>query len=635
MRIKDVLSNEQLDKLKYEADMLLQGDFIFSNPWDMECCRQPYKLIDHRFHLSPNTDPEWVYQLSRMEYLTKLLVVFRYTNDQKYLQFWREFVEKWFKQNNCKKDKLKEFGSSIWDKVRRRIDNYTNKIVVDSVKYEKKATYRTLDTAIRNCTLLAGILNTPELLNSGEIDWLCERIDRDAEFTIDHLRVFDDTSNWGIIICSNYLSTQLCLKKWKRREFSMQRFREIEQRLLQMLKNQFTEGGAHCEASAMYHAQILICLLRLLLLAKDGEVEINESVRSYGEKAFRYAIELADPNGRQIMYGDSDLTNLATLAVIGASILQHEIPKTFIGQELDPILLYEFGYFNSNEVNLCYSDKAATGLKVFDDGIVRVDWADSLLYLYNTESPSGHKHADNGSIVYYYKGHPYLIDSGRYTYCFEGKRQYYKGHLSHNIVTIDNGINYQFANKWTFKEHAQLAEVDVVENSEVKVISSSYQFLSNQAKISRICVCMPTDMVIIVDYIQCSGEHRGSMELSLDPSIQCTVLGNRVTLHDGENSIFLYSDQHSFEKLPGCVSLNYNEEVPSEKLHYEYGFTDEAVGVTVISDEADLKLEHKNGESLVNTPTQTIAVCRMGQDVVVVIGAQQYRVKINEKKGRS
>ena len=146
---------------------------------------------------------------------------------------------------------------------------------------------------------------------------------------------------------------------------------------------------------------------------------------------------------------------------------------------------------------------------------------------------------------------------------------------------------------------------------------------------------MPTDMVIIVDYIQCSGEHSGSMELSLDPSIQCTVLGNRVTLHDGENSIFLYSDQHSFERLPGCVSLNYNEEVPSEKLHYEYGFTDEAVAVTVISDEADLKLEHKNGESLVNTPTQTIAVCRMGQDVVVVIGAQQYRVKINEKKGRS
>lgn len=82
-----------------QADRLMGQTFTFEDRWDMEPCAVPYTLKEMIWDYSPNQDPEWIFMLNRHEYLHKLLLAYRLTGKQAYIEKLEWYMEHWITSN--------------------------------------------------------------------------------------------------------------------------------------------------------------------------------------------------------------------------------------------------------------------------------------------------------------------------------------------------------------------------------------------------------------------------------------------------------------------------------------------------------------------------------------------------------
>lgn len=412
--------NFSFEKLKKDVKQLIEGHYFFDNAWDMESCCTPYSLINGTYNKSPNGDPEWVFQFCRLEWLTKYILLYRMTSDEMLLTKWYETVSDFFTYNNSIKNSITLNTTkrlTLLERIIRRVNN----VFIGGVY----PTYRTLDTAIRNYSLLASIVSCKTLANKYQLSALYVRLRDDSLFTYNALREFDNTSNWGIIIVASYVICNILLVNDKCD------YASALLKLHGMLKIQVSKGGAHIEASNMYHNQILLFLLRLIYWSDKYKFELPEFVREYAAIMSDYTIQMVGPDGYQLQYGDSDRTSLNTLIALSSTILNHNKVLPYI-VDPDLVLLQEFDFaMSSNKEELCIKP-----IYYGDDGTVKVSMGLFTLYVYNSEYHSSHKHADNGSFILYYKQIPVIIDSGRFTYQAKYGREYFKRAESHNTTVI-------------------------------------------------------------------------------------------------------------------------------------------------------------------------------------------------------
>lgn len=431
------------DKEKFvrESDEIGLGQYRFNNPWDMESCTTPFQLVRNRTYYSPNGDPEWVYSFSRMEYLRKLIVAFYLTRDKKYLILHKNNVASFYSQNNKWKSRLQKSSRSYIVRGYRKVC----RIIRESILSQPPiiSTYRTLDTAIRNYSLL---VDCCYLKASNCCDKYCtylyKRVVNDLNFVIKDFNNFDEFSNWGLIKILLYTTCKIMI--------GCNDVHCEEEIILRLLNNQIKKDGGHIENSNMYHIQILICLLRFVYWCKLEGIPFTDEISSIAEKMTEYAYTLADPLGFQIMYGDSDYTCLDTILYIACNVLG-------IGKRLyknkpdDTLLLMEFPTLIYCESSPVPSLKRTSG--EFDSGVWYFNSDEYIVRAYNESSESGHKHADNGEIVLYYDRTPIITDLGRFSYHEEKRRQHYRGPWAHNIMYIDEGDEWEAKNNWSFKEN--------------------------------------------------------------------------------------------------------------------------------------------------------------------------------------
>ncbi len=413
-----------MDKIICEADELIKKQYRFNNPWDMECCDQVYSLVNGHTYYTPNSDPEWVYMFSRMEYMRKLILAYIKTNDEKYIESYIEQVHYFYKENNIRSGSLPKKSQNFFVKATRKLKRIINIQILH--RKEKISTYRTLDTAIRNYALLCDFSYTKILSNNQNYrKFLLEKLETDIPFTIQELTDFDEYSNWGLIRLTLYVSCSLMLGN-----------NNIDKEIAhihRLLKNQIKADGGHIECSLMYHMQVLICLLRMLYQMKEHGL-YDKEIATYAESMCKYAYYLADQNNYQIMYGDSDYTCIDTIMAIAESVLELDY-RMHLSAPTDEILLYEFPNIQIDDSKPILEKVN----RVFLDGVYVINELSTQLRCFNEASSSGHKHADNGGIIFYHKGIPVFIDSGRYTYRDVEQRGRFKGLFGHCVSTIDNG----------------------------------------------------------------------------------------------------------------------------------------------------------------------------------------------------
>ena len=540
-RLYPLYENEVLrfwDKLQHDVAAFKSGYVFFDNPWDMECCEEVFQLSHNTYNRTPNGDPEWVFQLSRLEWLTKLVLLYQKEQSTELLKMWRSYVDSFYSNNNSIQNGL--IINAARPSLLNRIINRVLRIFT-SPTYP---TYRTLDTAIRNYTLIVNILSCEDLLKFKDSRELLERLKSDVTFTYENLRKFDDTSNWGIIIASSYLICSLLLDE------NYNNLKDAAGKLVQMLKNQILPNGQHCESSFMYHNQVLLFLLRLIYWANKCRFRLPAEVYDAATRMFSFSNCICTPNCRQDTFGDSDDTSLDTILAIAHSVLKNEDFLPYV-KSPDFVLLNEFD-FRFSEERLSLQET-----KNFNkDGVTKIEYGDLVLFAYNTKFYSSHKHADNGSFTLYYRGIPVVVDSGRYTYHDKNWREYFKSAERHSCLVL--GAIDVNSDLYSSKITEQKSELTCEENS--ALVSLSYRtekgFVVSQIKLT-------SGMLEITDEItsSCDCVHQyiilhPNVEISHDCSF---IIGNKYRMN-------IETNYNQIEIDDSWYSPHYNKKVGNKRI---------------------------------------------------------------------
>ena len=553
-----------------KTSQILTGVGIsFTNDWDMESCRKPYRLMNEKGNISPNGDGEWVFQYARMEWLHSFVLAIAETDHSEYKEAYNRVVTNFLSMNNSRDDALASVPSSTLLRKLYYLKKHITQFFVDSK--QTFPTYRTLDTAIRCYSLLIDSLYCKDLVT---MNTYRERITKDVHFAYNHLRKFDEKSNWGIIICSLVATNFLILEEYD----------EVSQpanRLVTFLKNQIKKDGGHIENALMYHTNILICLLRLIFWSSIRNYELEPYIIETAKKMSMYAFKVAGPDYMQIQYGDSDSTSIYTPLFIADKVLDLGLPLEK-SQSIDYVLLMEFpdilgetsvGKIQNMEVN-----------EVLDAGVWVYKKAPFDIRVFNESNSGGHNHADNGEIVLYYQGIPIFIDGGRFTYDSYDKRVYYRGPLAHNVILIDDGLGWAFAGKNKFAE-VPIVRKNVLWNIDgYEAFSCSYEFSKQNISIERTIVSVDDHTIIVKDVAHVDGPHTIKTLWNIDDRNKLIIENAQSALKTPKGILYISHNGKKVGNLKTLLSRHYNEECEIEQLRIEKNFVDKGVIYIVLSD---------------------------------------------------
>lgn len=569
-----------------DAEKICSGQYFFNNPWDMEWCDTSYFLVKKQTNLSPNKDAEWVYQYSRMEFLHKLVLAYQITEEKRFLEAWESILVSFFNTNSLKKNA--QMTSVLPGLFKRLYNKLYYGVFNQPIPYP---TYRTLDTAIRNYSILTDFQWIPQnTLDSSSL--IHEKVLSEIDYPFNNLREFDNTSNWGIIIVSLTIASKLLI--------GYKKVRIYENKLINMLRLQIRTDGGHIENSLLYHMHILICLLRLKYLYKKYNIDFPNEIDLFCRKMCTFVDKITPRDGYQIMYGDSDRTSTGTVLYLASRLYQEEF-HSILHESFDYILCMELPDLIEEE------SKNVSIVKNNQNDLLDGIWCFSNnnfeVRVLNEVSDSGHKHADNGEVILYYQNKPVLIDCGRCTY-FDSRRRYYRGPMAHNICLIDNGEEWASNGNWSFVyspsniTNERIVTKDFAREGYSGFICK-YEFSKLHQSICREFYISDENVIVISKAIK-KGKHLLQSIWNFSEDIEYTtddLLGKIVgfsvdKIKMNTEQLFLY---HSgdVEIREGKISYHYNEECsyPNTQLICSCDFVDSGFQIVVISTkEIDIKL---------------------------------------------
>ena len=214
---------------------------------------------------------------------------------------------------------------------------------------------------------------------------------------------------------------------------------------------------------------------------------------------------------------------------------------------------------------------------------VRNSWSEDSHFTYLTCGPlgSGHGHADLTHISLYYKGRPFLVDSGRYSYMEEEPlRPALKSAQAHNVCVVDGESQGIPNGSWGYGSYGECLKTYYREQGPVQYCEMAYHGTLSSGQdylvIRRVLMADPGIWLIVND-IGCRGRHVVQEYYHMDPRVKA-VQGTQGmeggwTLCSGDISLNLLG-QTGFMEEPCMISETYNQLLPSSCLVKENRFTD-------------------------------------------------------------
>lgn len=536
-----------------QADRLMGQTFTFEDRWDMEPCAVPYTLKEMIWDYSPNQDPEWIFMLNRHEYLHKLLLAYRLTGKQAYIEKLEWYMEHWITSN--------------------------------PILPEGTVTTRSIDTGIRCMSWqfllihligegLMGQQEAERILDSMRSQFSYMRNGYIGKYTL---------SNWGLLqtaaICHGFLWFGEYLPGDGLMEWA---WNELENQLaLQVLPD-----GSHWEQSMMYHMEVLMSCMKLLAYWNGDVPKDRTWLLEKTADMSRYAMYAAGPDHCQIAQCDSDITDVRDV-LTKAAVLTGDGRFRFAGFEsmdLDSAWL-----LGRNGICRYGRQKPRRpefkNLHAEDTGnvYVRNSWSEDSHFTYLTCGPlgSGHGHADLTHISLYYKGRPFLVDSGRYSYMEEEPlRPALKSAQAHNVCVVDGESQGIPNGSWGYDSYGECLKTYYREQGPVQYCEMAYHGMLSSGQdclvIRRVLMADPGIWLIVND-IGCRGRHVVQEYYHMDPRVKA-VQGTQGmeggwTLCSGNISLNLLG-QTGFMEEPCMISETYNQLLPSSCLVKENRFTD-------------------------------------------------------------
>lgn len=537
---------ERMTVLK-QADRLLKQVFVFEDKWDMEPCPIPYALENMEWDISPNGDPEWIYMLNRHEYLHKLLLAYCFTKDLNYVEKLKWYLKHWIR---------------------------TNPIVPEGTE-----STRTIDTGIR-CMhwqfLLIQMIGRG-LLDQEEAETVLESMSQQFDYMRIRYMEKYSLSNWGVLqttaICQGYLWFKEYLPDNGTEQWA---WKELEhQTELQVLPD-----GSHWEQSIMYHIEVLLAFMKLFSNTRDKEWLLKNI-----DAMSRYVLYSTAPDHCQIAQCDSDVTDVRDV-LVKAAVLTGDGRYKYGGyhdMDLDSAwLLGRKGICSYKELKAV--KPGSQSLNAADTGniYVRSGWEEDSHFTYIKCGPLGssHGHADLTHISLYYKGKPFLIDSGRYSYREkEPLRVLFKSAQAHNVCTVDEESPGRPAGSWEYESFGQCMKNYYREEGAVRYGEMAYYGTLSKGDhclIMRKVMAVDCGIWLIVNDICCTGVHQVKEYYHLDSSVEAVPsalddAGRQWELKNGNEKMNLWGS-NMFRSHQCFVSSRYNQLSDSRCLVKESDF---------------------------------------------------------------
>ncbi|HFR3705106.1 TPA: alginate lyase family protein [Streptococcus suis] len=544
--VKTYILNQQdaaYKQLLLSCQNLLNDIFIFEDNWDMEPCSVGYHLAPLDWTADCHGDEEWTFMLNRQEYLWKLVLAYLVEKDSRYMEQVKRFIFSWIEQ------------VTDW--------------------HPKRTSSRTLDTAIR-CLSWLNIL--PFLtdwggLSEDEYKKLLASIQQQLLYLRRHYRAKDRLSNWGIfqtgamLLAYTYIGDQVDLEELH--HFAHQEIKE-------QIQTQILEDGTQFEQSFLYHVEVYKLLLELAFLLPAYRKKWTPVLKKMAD----YVLQMTGPDGKSVALGDSDVHCTSDILQMTAIFFED---STYLvdDSKLDLGVLFLVGE-NGLRVfeHLTAQPRSSGGQHFSESGHSVVKEGDSYLCFKAGPMGSAHSHSDQNSLCFYNKGQPIIIDSGRFSYRECEERYLLKSAWAHSTCILDGYSPEQIKGSWEYDTYPQFISHSYKSFEHCHWMQGVYQAKTSQGLPywhKRQVLMVGGDLLLIVDSVDCSGQHELTCQLILD---------ERVKIGEEQlNDLRLYS-QKDFEIQKTVCSPRYNQLVETNKLVKKESFRDRLVTFTLLADEA-------------------------------------------------
>ncbi|MFV0566832.1 MAG: alginate lyase family protein [Flavobacteriaceae bacterium] len=466
------------------ADEVAKKYFLFQYEWDMEKTIEPYLFkgeID--WHVNPFGDPEWTFMLNRHRFWVDLGKAYMLTGNETYAKAFVEQASHWIDYNGIANPKAKQ----AWRRIEAgiRMENW-----VKSFEFFKHSKHI-----------------TPEFLEK-----FLMSINQHAQFLNAKFNTHSQISNWGVIEYSGQFSAGVFMQYFKNGQAWQNGALE---KLYACIKNQILDDGTQWEQSPMYHNEVLICFMNVVMLAKRANIPLNTAFLTQVKQMVYANLEWQKPNYNEPLLGDSDDNDLRGILTKAAVLFNDGTVKS----RAYPAFNYENYFLFGSQANDTYKAMGAVlpdflSAYQFNTGDLysRSSWGEDAFYshFHTRRLGGGHSHDDLLHFDLFAYGNDYLVDTGRYTYMYNQWRQYFKENTAHNTLGVDNLTNSIYNGSWSNKFEAKAEGAYAVIHTDYdysEAINKAYLRLDDPVLTKRRVLYIKPDVWLIVDSFEAKEEH--------------------------------------------------------------------------------------------------------------------------------
>jgi hypothetical protein len=332
------------------------------------------------------------------------------------------------------------------------------------------------------------------------------------------------------------------------------RWRETGWRILrEELARQVRPDGVYFEQASHYHRYTTDFHTHACILADANDLPVSDAMRESLQRLLDHLVCLTRPDGTTPFIGDDDGGQLVVLddrapndfrgtLATGAALFRRG-DYAFVAGKPAQETLWLLGPEGLQQFQALKKTPPAESSRAFTSAgcfVMRDGWNAHANYAMIDCGPHGaltcaHAHADALALELVALGHPFLVDSGTFTYTGSlAQRNYFRSSAAHNTVTVDGESSSVpgSAFRWSHVADSRLASwvvrprIDYFEGAH-----DGYERLADPATHHRSVFFLKNDYWVLRDVIESKGFHRVSVHFHCPPNVRAQVeSGHQITL---------------------------------------------------------------------------------------------------------
>jgi len=378
---------------------------------------------------NPDLSAKAVWEINRLQFLTKVALDFKTTQDPVHLDLFIAIIRSW------KADNPYLIGVNWYSNIE-------------------------VNLRLINWFLCWDIMGADELMENNDTfikfvsdDWL-PLIYKHCIYSYKNPSKYSSANNHLI---SEYAGLFIASSKWRFKE--SEKWNDYSHKGMEdQITRQHSHHGINKEEAAEYIQFITDFFLIAYVVAENTNRPFSKQYKYQLHAIFKYIYHILDCAGHYPKYGDEDdgkcyiidfdesFNNFASLLTAGAILFNDPVLKSKSnGFDIKNLVLFgEKGKEIFQSIVGTVTPEKSKFFKEEGHFIFREKEKDKEIYLHFNAAPLGflsiaaHGHADALSFILHVDGHPIFIDSGTYAYHTESAwRNYFMGTLAHNTIRIN------------------------------------------------------------------------------------------------------------------------------------------------------------------------------------------------------